>query len=98
MKTQIAPDNGEDATEADAVVCNPTRIPSIYTDNVYGECHTCGQKIYWRPHVPAKARKLCYPCALHEMAQNEKAGNEVVLTATQKTCEEVNAFVKSKLQ
>lgn len=45
-----------------SVVCAMASTPSLFTDNVLGQCATCGCAVQHRPHIPQPSMLICLAC------------------------------------
>lgn len=44
------------------VVCAPAALPAFFVDDCYGTCALCGERVRFRPHVPARRSLVCLLC------------------------------------
>lgn len=73
------------------VVCLPTSRgnPDGFDDNRFGECACCGDRIQWRPHMPA-GLKICTGCLVRRVEMSD----EICITPETRT--EMAAFLDSR--
>jgi hypothetical protein len=83
----------DDAEDADYYVCQRTEGESYFKDDLYDFCCKCGEKVRYRPHGPSIPKKICIVCALPEM-ENSTTEGDLEVTLTQKTADEVAAYLK----
>ena len=55
--------DGDNAEDADVLICCLITNPLILPDNLVGHCSTCYRRIQFRPNVPKTPRKVCEECA-----------------------------------
>lgn len=46
------------------VVCAPVTLPPVFSDDLRGVCHFCGQSVRFRPYTPAPRVLVCLGCFL----------------------------------
>ena len=63
------------------VVCAPAELPSLFTDDEYGNCALCGGRVRFRPHRPAVRSLVCLVCYV----VNADDGDVVELTSESET-------------
>ena len=44
------------------VVCAPASLPPIFSNDLFGDCAVCGQRVRFRPHVPVDHSLVCLAC------------------------------------
>ena len=54
----------EDCEACGFAVCVLVGTPTIFTDNLVGECAHCRRPIIFRPYIPKKPTKICWRCLL----------------------------------
>jgi hypothetical protein len=81
-----------EAEECAMMVCAKKGMPTPFTDNLEGECETCGQAIIFRPDAPKRPRKVCMDCVMEHGfdelgamlgVEEEEDGRKFVLTKRQ---------------
>jgi hypothetical protein len=70
----------------------PAGTESPFSDNLTGVCHDCGQGIIFRPHAP-DVDKICVDCMYDRI---DRGIENVEITATGKTIEEVRELIKKR--
>lgn len=46
------------------VVCAPVTLPAVFSDDLLGKCHICGQSVRFRPYTPVPRVLVCLGCFL----------------------------------
>lgn len=46
------------------IVCSPALLPAFFTDDLFGVCAFCGQRVRFRPYTPAPRALVCLGCFL----------------------------------
>lgn len=77
------------------LVCAPAG-KTHFTDNIYTSCEKCGKAIMHRPHVPDPCLKLCGPCAFKSMEKAKGEGEQIEVSVTRKTIDELKEWEKNK--
>jgi len=44
------------------VVCAPASLPGVFDDDCFGACEICGERVRFRPYVPAHRTLVCLLC------------------------------------
>lgn len=57
------------------IICQLDSEPSVFLDNVKGECFACKEPIHFRPYVPEKTTKVCAECFKNKY---EKSGTQII--------------------
>lgn len=97
----LVEDSDEVLEQCDIAVClektddNLARVPPMWRNEIgYGKCMECGTEIFFRTNIPENSRKMCMPCAMEAIADDESP----VLVTRKTGLEEYEEYLRKKEQ